>query len=650
MVMRIMREGAFAGFLKYFLFSILAMSILGLVLMDVSGAFSGNISGNRDVAVIEDKAITLVDFDRSLRRTLESMGITPQQAFQMGYTEEILAREIRGYLAMVEAEKTGIEISNEQIKKSIASAVKPIVQEGQTLQQAFEQALQERGMSEKDFVKGIKKELTSDMMVKTVEAGFFASTDWLAEDILAFQSQTRDVDVVVFPDNDITESTEPADEQLRQLYESYKNARFKIPEYRTLKIGIYEPDPNAVPVVITDAEAKDFYNQNTVNFQVAEQKIITQVLLNDEAAAQKIIDISRGGKTLEDAFQEVMGKDAAGLTPNMHLETTMMFPEMRDLLEKATQGSVSGPLKTPLGFHVIRLDGTIPPMTRPFDEVKEPLKKQMADEAESQKLYDISTALEENFMQGGTIEDAKSIAKLKALDLPVLEMTGLGMDGKDAFAGQDEKIMAAKASILKTAFEILPDDIDKTRMVQTPDGSLMVVEMVGTVAESYKPYDSVRQDIIIQFQNDQKASANRERVATFLKDLKDGKTTLESLASAHKQKVQKIDGITVSETVPAPLTDEVRPALFKEAVGGYVDFRTNDGIALIHVRGFKINPASADRQAEIEGIMAKLQEEMKTEAVIMYLEALSNKYEARVNDGLLQRAYGENAPQAAGSF
>lgn len=641
MVMKTLRQGAFAGAIKYVIFGFIGVSMVGMVLMDVGTSFRNNLANDRDVAVVEGRTISLQDFDRSARYFLSASGISPQKAYEMGFLNEILAQEIKSYMAMIESENLGVSFSNDQIKNSIAKAVQPLLQDGQDLQSAFEMVLQERQMSERDFIKGIRRELHAALLTKTISDSFYSGSEELMSDMMQFQAHTRDVDVLVFDDKDMKDVKAPTEEQMKDLYESFKETRFLIPEYRVLKLGIYKPSEETDKVIdITDEEAEEYYSSHSDEFAVSDQKIITQALLNDEAKATQIAALAHEGAKLEDAFKKVMGEKAQGLTPDIRLETSSMFPEMKTALENVDLGKVVGPLRTQLGFHVIRLDGTLPAMTRPFSEVKASIKQILGDEKKASKLNDITTAFEDHFMQGGKIADSSNIAALSIIDLPAVNNSALNKEGKDAFTGLDANISAVKADIIKNGFEILPDDAERARILPTPDGNFIVVEMVSVEEKSYKPFETVKQDIIDQYTADQQAAMNSERVAKLIGELREGKMTFDDLIKSEGKTPVKIKDLRVMGSIQPPLNEEIRISIFKEPIGSFIEFQPEHAAAIVYVRDFKMPELSAEQMKGLAQLSKSMESETKQDAEILYLHAIGKRYEARINDDLLKRAYG----------
>ena len=111
MVMKSLRDGASGGVTKFILMGFMALAVGGLVLTDVGGFFRGGVGGS-DVARVGDQAISIQQFDSTLRRTLQPIGMSTQDAYQFGYVQQVLSGEIRSALLQQAAKSYGVQVSD----------------------------------------------------------------------------------------------------------------------------------------------------------------------------------------------------------------------------------------------------------------------------------------------------------------------------------------------------------------------------------------------------------------------------------------------------------------------------------------------------------------------------------------------------------
>ena len=491
MVMRSMRDGASGGFFKYILFGILGMSVGGLVVMDVRGVLGGGGGvGGSDVVRIEDDTISIQDFDRNLRRSLSQYrGITPQQALKIGLTEEILTGQIRTYFLLNEARNIGLKLDKDRMAIRVAEVIKPNMQPGQTMQETLEEMLRYQGMSETEFIETMKRETYGNLIMQALRLGFQPETKTVAENLYQFQKHTRNVDLIVFPDSAMKDSEPATDDQLKRLYDSVKSAQYKIPEYRIIKVGVFDPSKIEINVSVSDAEVKDYYEDNKDDFAVGEQLVLTQTLVEDEAQAKKISEIVESGKSLKEASDEVT--DAKGkYFEKRPFETNAMFPDLLAAIEDIDVGDVTAPVKTVMGYHVVRLDEVLPPSVKPFEDVKDSIKKKILAEKKDEETYKISEELDEMLDDGETLENISKSININILTVAPMDKTGAGKDSTrviEQFPAADQK------DILDVAFEL--EKGESSLLQELPSGQLAAFVLSDIEEEHFTPYEDVKDEI-----------------------------------------------------------------------------------------------------------------------------------------------------------
>ena len=628
MLMQSLRDGAAGGLLKFILFTVLGMAVGGLVLSEMAGT---NSVGSNDVARIADKTISLQQFDSTLRRALSGYNMPVEQAYKIGLTQDILAGEIRSHFLQTEAKNLGIEIGRDHIAENIAQVVKPHVREDMSLQQTLEDLLRRQGMSEKEFVAGIRRELSGNILMDALKSGFAPQNDLLAQDLLTFQTQTRDIGMILFPDEDIKSVKPATEEQLTRLYESTKRLNYKIPEYRRTDMAVFDIAAMDRTFSVSADEVKQAYNENIDNFKIGEQFVLSQALVQDEKQADAIYALVRDGKDLKAATLEVT-QDSARYLEHVPFEHEVMLPALREALKDRDIGRVVAPVKTTLGHHVVKLVNIIPPSVKPLNTVEGAVRKELLEAKKADYLYGVAERFEE-FLADGT--DFAAIAKeinITVLSLDFIDANGLnkdGADGLDMFTAQDKQAVAGMV------FEL--EGRAPSPMLEV-DGKFVAFALKDRQDEAFRPFESVKDEMAAQFIADQQRLENARRMKTYLAELETGGSTLEGLAKESGKKIQQITGITLDGDLVPPLTDAARSVLFKTAPGGYESLALEGQSALIKVTGYDF-PENTEPDA-LETLKTGLDTEAGDEAFLMYLHALSEKYPATINERLLGRVYG----------
>lgn len=638
MLMQSLRNGAIGGFLKYILFSLLLMAVAGLVFMDVNGVFRKGISST-DVARIEDRSIGIREFDKMARLTLSRVGLSPQQAYQLGYLDEVLAQEVRANFVMIESEKLGIRIDQSHIGKKAAQLVAPLVQEGHTLQETFDSLMTAQGMSEKEFVDSINREMLGDIMLETIRKGFTGSTDTLARDLFLFQNQTRDIEFITFEDSDITNIAPPDEEETRRLYEVLKSTRFALPEYRALKIAVIDDSGLKDRIDIGEDELRQAYEENIDQYKVPEQHVLEQAIFKNEKDAKTVAAFMKDdGKSMPDAIKNITDEQPAYVPP-APFEADMIVQSIREPVLSAKEGDILGPLKSTLGYHVIRLIEKTPPATRSFEEIEKPLRDEMIAVKTGDRVYEFSTALDDLLAGGATLEEAQKEVPLKFIDIPATGEVGQDRDGNNALLPFGPEQEQDGGILLETAFELQQGEI--SRVLELPSGKFAALQVTGIEEKTAKPYETVKQEIADQYIADQQRAENTKRVAEMLEQLRAGKTSLDSLAQEKNREIKKIEKIGLRTPLEAPLNEQqAQPVIFKLAPGGYDSLPFDGGSAIIRISGYTLPEIDENvKEVILKPLIAETDKEMQNEGFIMYLRALGEKYTAQINQRLLDQVY-----------
>ncbi len=635
MVMQTMRKGAAGGVLKYLLFGILGMAVGGLALMDVGGVFRNGGVGGSDVVKLADKTISIRQFDGALRRAISQYGISTQQAHKMGMTQNILAAEIRSTLLQEEAENLGVEIPKDYIAKRIAEVVNPQKTSDQSLQETLEGLLRNQGLSEKEFVEGIKREMSVDMLLESLQAGFRPNNHLLAQDLYLFKEQTRNIEMIIFPDADVTGIESPKENQLRHLYESLKPIKFSIPEYRSAQMIIYDPAKITNEFSATEEEMRAVYEENTEHFTKGEQYVLSQAIIDDQEKANAIYKLTLKGEDLKTAISQIMGEGARFLE-NVPFEKRMMLPALIDALSGKEPGTIAPPVKTTLGYHVVEMVEMRPPAPQPYEAVKSVIEADLLEMKRSDYFYEVSTKIDDMLTRGVTFEDISKEIDVSIMDLPFTERQGIDESKKPVLEELDE---ADKNFVIESLFEI--EEGMTPFFQELPSGKFAAIALKERHTETYRPFEEVKEEIQNQFLNDQRRALNKEQIRRYLAEIGTGGSTFETIAKENKKQIKKIENIKIEGELSEPLTDGNRPTIFQAAIGGYDALYFEDMIAIIKVTGFSLPQIEETTQSEIVKIQEELSLDQEEEALSMYLFALNSKYPAKINDRLLDRVYGQ---------
>lgn len=635
MVMQSMRHGRFSGLIKFFFLVMLALGTLGLVLTDVSGTMTGGSVGGNNVAAVGGEKISLISFDRTVNRTLSRIGMSPQEAYQLGYLNQILQEQMRQQALQLAARDVGIEVGRDQIAKQAAKIVEPVAGEKGNKQEALEQILRAQGMTEGEFISQVGREAATALLVNAVSGALAEPPKALVEDLYMHENESRDIEMIVFPHADFTLEREPDDAALKTAYEGLKE-NFATPETRDIRILVLDDAALKDKVEISDTDIRAVYDEDKNAFVVQETRKVEQVIIKDKDQATKIAEAAKGGKSLKDATKEITGDEKAYLG-DMDLEKSATQAELRTVaFEGKELGKVLGPVETALGHHVMIVRKITPPAMKPFDSVKEGIKKDLLEAKTADQLYEVSTALDDMLASGASLEEIKAQIPLKITEIKGISQTGKDKDGKETLT---ESFKDDAGKLIQVAFGLLEGEASPVETLS--DGRFAAVQIQAVTPKVYKPYDEVKTALKDQWIAQEKASQNRAQMKAMEERVKKGEATLSSLSESLKKPIKAVAGLKKSTENPEePLIRSTLGFVFLAKEGEAFVLDVKDGMALAVVT--KTALANAPDEKALEEAKKKLAEQEKGEMMNAFTSRAMEDHGSSINEGLLRQIYGRS--------
>ncbi|MEK6694889.1 MAG: peptidylprolyl isomerase [Nitrospirota bacterium] len=137
-------------------------------------------------------------------------------------------------------------------------------------------------------------------------------------------------------------------------------------------------------LLVSDEEVLRFYQQHKDRFMLPPEVRISQILialnpggelLAVREKAQQVFALLKKGERFEELAARYSdgpeGRRGGGLG---YIRPGDMLPQIQKAIEQLAPGSVTEPLASPIGMHIIRVDDRKPPQFRPYEEVKEDIR------------------------------------------------------------------------------------------------------------------------------------------------------------------------------------------------------------------------------------------------------------------------------------
>jgi peptidyl-prolyl cis-trans isomerase D len=620
-----MRNSTFGGLFKYFLLGMMTMAVGGLVMMDFNDFFQGTMSQN---TVVKGGGVKIgtVEFDRTVRRVLSQQGIPAPEAYKLGLINNILTSEVQNRLFTKESRSLGLQVSDDSVMAEINRLAEPLAANGRSKKDALQQILRQQGISESEFIGSIRQEMANGLLRGALSAPPTLTSPLMAESLYRFDNEKRAADIIVVKTADAKGADTPTDEQLEKFYEANK-MDFLIPETRTVTMATLKSDMIRKNVKITDEQLKAEYEKNIAAFTKPSKRVVEQIVLATEDEAKKAAAEMKSGATPKNAVSQ-------------EYEESGLLPEIGAPVFAAEKGAVVGPVKTSLGFHVLKVKDILPETVTPFDDMKDSLRTELENMALTEELYNIGNTIEDRAAAGDKLEDIVNEYGMTTEIIGPFRQNGTDRDGRDVFKSYG----ADKDKIVQTAYDYEEGEI--APVVETADGQFHLIRIDQAIPDTYRPFDSVKSELQARWLNEQKNLIAQAEAKKLLDALNSGKS-IQDVAKENNLSVRSVSGIGRKGETPAPLTPVVGAQVLNTDVGKNFSSAIDGGYVVGTVTNITMPEAKPDAKnlAELEDLTGR---SLAQDILGQFVTALTDGKEIKVNQAALDQIYGDqqqNQPQ-----
>ncbi|MCY6960727.1 peptidylprolyl isomerase [Clostridium brassicae] len=139
-------------------------------------------------------------------------------------------------------------------------------------------------------------------------------------------------------------------------------------------------------VELTDKEVEDYYNANKEGFKTPEMVSAKHILVDTEELANEIAGKIKEGLSFEEAAQEYSTCPSKAQGGSLgQFGRGQMVPEFEEAAFTLEIGTLSQPVKTQFGYHLIKVENKVEAAQKSFDEVKDMIKGQLMQQRQNHK-------------------------------------------------------------------------------------------------------------------------------------------------------------------------------------------------------------------------------------------------------------------------
>ncbi|HEY5703136.1 MAG TPA: SurA N-terminal domain-containing protein [Gammaproteobacteria bacterium] len=498
------------------------------------------------VATVNGDEIKFNEFQRSYsnyrQQMQEYLGKNLTAAEEDALKEETLKRMVESKLLDQVAESFGLQISDKQVKQAI-KGIEVFQTDGKFDNALYQMGLMRLGMSPALYEYQMRLDMMSEQ-IQTMIVESEISTMAEARKAAALARERRDIRYSIIPVDRFRDDIEVTEDDIESFYKEYDTRYYKPEEVSIAYINL-SMAKLAERVEVSEDALREYYESNKASYDTEEQRKITQILIkieegssddqiaSAESEAQKILGMLESGKTFED-IAKLYAEDSSNfsLTEYGFLPKGILQPEIDEVVFSMKPETVSGVIKSKLGFHIVKLVDMKGGVLNTFENNREQVEADYRQQESELRFYDLADQLANlTFEHPDNLEVAAS-----ETDLPVENTQLFDRNGTEEGPGSYPKIVEAAFS------EEVLDKRHNSELIEVADGNLYVIRVTEHSPRMRLSIADVRDTIIEDIKSTRASEETRSLGMTIIEELASGKA-FAAIEKDHDIKWEKAESV-----------------------------------------------------------------------------------------------------------
>jgi peptidyl-prolyl cis-trans isomerase D len=618
---------------KAIMAAVMGLLTLSFAIWGIGDIFRG--FGQSDLAEIGSTKIGIEQFRVYYNDKLSQLGrrmgrsITPDQARALGLDRQILGQLIAETALDQKARDMHLGVSDAVISEKIKSD--PAFQglNGKFDRARFEYGIRELGFTEARFVQEQRQILMRRQIALSL-TGELTAPATARNAINRFRNEKRTTDLVVLGPEQAGDIADPTPEVLQKYFEERK-AVFRAPETRKVTLLSVTPDDVARWTVVSDEDAKAYYEAHKKEYGAAERRDLRQIVFPNAEDAKAASDKISQGASFDDIVKErnLTDKDTdLGLVT----KASLIDPAVADAAFALKEGEISQPVKGQFGTVLVQVKKIEAATQQSYEQASAKIKHTMALERAHRQIGDLRDKIEDERAAGSTLAETA-----KKLGLTATTIDAIDRSGRDA-AGNPIANLPPNLDLVNAIFA---SDVGvDNEPLQMQGGGWLWFDVAGITPARDRTLDEVKPQVETRRRNDEIASRLQKKADEMLDKLKAGGKLAEL--------TQGLTVDTVGDLQRGKPKDPVSPAaldaIFRTAKGaaGTAEGKTPTSRIVFVVTGVDDPPLDA-KSDEAKQAAETLGRGYGEDILSEYVAQLENEIGVQINQAALQQVTGGSA-------
>jgi len=570
------------------------------------------------------------DFQRELFRLQQQYGpeFTTAKAREMGFDREVLRQKLVGVMFDRESENLSLTAADQTIAQNIRENASYRDSLGEFDKNIFQRALKDNGFTEKEYLRRAREDMTRRQLIAAITAGTVAPQK-LAATLYSLREEQRTADLLHIPQNAIGKIPNPADAELEAFHKA-NEALFTAPETRSVTYVTLRPDDLAEGITPDEKDLREQYDARLAEFTVTGMRNLQQFVLPGEAAAKAAYDKIRAGKDFAAVARQASGMSEKELEL-VEVTKDLLPVEIAEAVFALKEREVSAPLKSPLGWHLVRITAARQERIQPFEEVRKTISEDLALARATDLAVERANQLEDARAGGASLEETAKEFGLKLHTIAGVDRQGNGPDGRPV------RNMPMDPQFITDVFDT--DAGSESDLRENRDGGYYVLRVDNVTPSAVRPLADVRNEVTAAWRAQKTGEKLEQLSGEMLKAAQAGKP-LPEIARPLNLKVTK------SPAFGRSFTDEQMSAalaakLFTGKPGdSFAEPAPGGGYVIARLREIR-PPSLTDKSDAVAKVGRDLSRNFSEDVLAQYQSVLERRYDVEINQDRLNSLFEE---------
>ena len=419
-------------------------------------------------------------FDRAIRSAREANpALTQTQAAKEGGVAAV-AGQLIGQTAMEQFATAQGLVASDRAVGAVIAGIAAFQSGGKFDEATYSRVIAQQGLADRELRSSISGDILRKALLTPV-TGALGVPAGIAEPYARLRVDTHRGAVALVP---LTQAAPPTEAEIATYYAANK-LRFTVPERRGFRYAFIDRDAIGAGAKVTDAEVAAAFAKDPAKYGAAATRKLQQVVVADEAKAKAIV-AANATEGFAKAAERLAGFGAADIA---------LGEQGRDAFGKATSaavaaaafaapvGGVTAPVKTPFGWHVVRVEAE-GSAGKTLAQARPAILAELQGRATETAVADLVARVEDGVAGGTSFADLAKENGLAIIAQAPVTVAGAA-PGAAPISG-DALAIAAKAFRHELGDGAAVEDLGK--------GRLVVVETMTVVPMAPLPLATVRAD------------------------------------------------------------------------------------------------------------------------------------------------------------